>query len=175
MCSKKLASASYLISDRQFLQLHRRRPTPTPPSLACTLVDPSSTIINIFQDWYEAESAVHSSIVPFSSACLPELCVPLVVVALSTPRKHCSAHRRGAASCNTNPAGSPAIMSQPKTSSKSKSSKSDSSKVHKLALKGSSKVVNEFVSGVAPACLPICGQTLRPSSLNTRSTPYCRF
>lgn len=38
------------------------------------------------------------------------------------------------------------IMSQPKTSSKSKSSKSDSSKVHKLALKGSSKVVNEFVS-----------------------------
>ncbi|OAL02107.1 HORMA domain-containing protein [Phaeosphaeriaceae sp. SRC1lsM3a] len=35
-------------------------------------------------------------------------------------------------------------MSQPKTSSKSKSSKSDSSKVHKLALKGSSKVVNEF-------------------------------
>jgi mitotic spindle assembly checkpoint protein MAD2 len=37
-------------------------------------------------------------------------------------------------------------MSQPKTSSKSKSSKSDSSKVHKLALKGSSKVVNEFVS-----------------------------
>jgi mitotic spindle assembly checkpoint protein MAD2 len=38
-------------------------------------------------------------------------------------------------------------MSQPRTSSKSKSSKSDSSKVHKLALKGSSKVVNEFVSG----------------------------
>ncbi|KAI4625784.1 hypothetical protein J4E80_002917 [Alternaria sp. BMP 0032] len=43
-------------------------------------------------------------------------------------------------------------MSQPKTSSKSKSSKgesksskSDSSKVHKLALKGSSKLVNEFV------------------------------
>ncbi|PSN72379.1 putative mitotic spindle checkpoint protein [Corynespora cassiicola Philippines] len=40
-------------------------------------------------------------------------------------------------------------MSQPKTSSRSKSSKSskdskDSSKVHKLALKGSSKVVNEF-------------------------------
>ncbi|KAJ4299116.1 Mitotic spindle checkpoint component mad2 [Kalmusia sp. IMI 367209] len=36
-------------------------------------------------------------------------------------------------------------MSQPKTSSKSKSSSSkDSSKVHKLALKGSSKVVNEF-------------------------------
>ncbi|KAF1837669.1 mitotic spindle checkpoint component mad2 [Decorospora gaudefroyi] len=35
-------------------------------------------------------------------------------------------------------------MSQPKTSSKSKSSKSDASKVHKLALKGSSKVVNEF-------------------------------
>ncbi|KAI4702350.1 hypothetical protein J4E81_002713 [Alternaria sp. BMP 2799] len=42
-------------------------------------------------------------------------------------------------------------MSQPKTSSKSrsskgesKSSKSDSSKVHKLALKGSSKLVNEF-------------------------------
>ncbi|KAL1792493.1 hypothetical protein ACET3X_009000 [Alternaria dauci] len=31
-----------------------------------------------------------------------------------------------------------------KTSSKSKSSKTDSSKVHKLALKGSSKVVNEF-------------------------------
>jgi hypothetical protein len=39
-------------------------------------------------------------------------------------------------------------MSQPKTSSKSKSSKSDPSKVHKLALKGSSKVVNEFVSSV---------------------------
>lgn len=37
-------------------------------------------------------------------------------------------------------------MSQPKTKSKSsKSSKSDPSKVHKLALKGSSKVVNEFV------------------------------
>jgi mitotic spindle assembly checkpoint protein MAD2 len=37
-------------------------------------------------------------------------------------------------------------MSQPKVSSKSKSSKSDASKVHKLALKGSSKVVNEFAS-----------------------------
>ncbi|EAT91070.2 hypothetical protein SNOG_01421 [Parastagonospora nodorum SN15] len=36
-------------------------------------------------------------------------------------------------------------MSQPKSSSKSRSSKGDSSKVHKLALKGSSKVVNEFV------------------------------
>ncbi|KAF1917617.1 DNA-binding protein [Ampelomyces quisqualis] len=35
-------------------------------------------------------------------------------------------------------------MSQPKTASRSKSAKSDSSKVHKLALKGSSKVVNEF-------------------------------
>ncbi|KAF2439464.1 DNA-binding protein [Karstenula rhodostoma CBS 690.94] len=36
-------------------------------------------------------------------------------------------------------------MPQPRTSSKSKSSSSkDSSKVHKLALKGSSKVVNEF-------------------------------
>jgi mitotic spindle assembly checkpoint protein MAD2 len=58
-------------------------------------------------------------------------------------------------------------MSQPKTSSKSKSSKSDPSKssksdpskssksdpskVHKLALKGSSKVVNEFVSSSATA------------------------
>ncbi|KAL5375713.1 hypothetical protein PMIN06_012454 [Paraphaeosphaeria minitans] len=36
-------------------------------------------------------------------------------------------------------------MSQPRTSSKSKSSSGkDSSKIHKLALKGSSKVVNEF-------------------------------
>ncbi|KAF2249675.1 mitotic spindle checkpoint component mad2 [Trematosphaeria pertusa] len=36
-------------------------------------------------------------------------------------------------------------MSQPKASSKSKSSSSkDTSKIHKLALKGSSKVVNEF-------------------------------
>lgn len=41
-------------------------------------------------------------------------------------------------------------MSQAKSSSKSKSSKSDSSKVHKLALKGSSKVVNEFVSSGMP-------------------------
>ncbi|QRC96506.1 hypothetical protein JI435_014210, partial [Parastagonospora nodorum SN15] len=39
---------------------------------------------------------------------------------------------------------STADMSQPKSSSKSRSSKGDSSKVHKLALKGSSKVVNEF-------------------------------
>ncbi|KAF2998202.1 hypothetical protein E8E13_004737 [Curvularia kusanoi] len=35
--------------------------------------------------------------------------------------------------------------------SKSKSSKSDESKVHKLALKGSSKIVNEFVNRDSPA------------------------
>jgi hypothetical protein len=57
-------------------------------------------------------------------------------------------------------------MSQPKTSSKSKSSKSDASKVHKLALKGSSKIVNEFVS--APTKQP----NLRPGA-NCFQFEYC--
>jgi hypothetical protein len=63
-------------------------------------------------------------------------------------------------------------MSQPKTSSKSKSSKSDPSKtskssksdpskVHKLALKGSSKVVNEFVSSSAIAYHPALTSLVR--------------
>lgn len=68
-----------------------------------------------------------------------------------------------------------AIMSQPKTFSKSKStktsSKSDSSKVHKLALKGSSKVVNEFVR--APRTCHMPDQALTTFSLSTRSTPSC--
>ena len=65
--------------------------------------------------------------------------------------------------------------SSSKTSSKSKSSKSDSSKsdsskVHKLALKGSSKVVNEFVSPPSRQT----SWTLTQISLSIASTPYCK-
>lgn len=49
--------------------------------------------------------------------------------------------------------------------SKSKSSKSDESKVHKLALKGSSKIVNEFVS--LPSYLP---KPLKDFQRNVRLT-----
>jgi hypothetical protein len=64
-----------------------------------------------------------------------------------------------------------ANMSAPKTSSKSKSSKSDTAKVHKLALKGSVKVVNEFVSSADLERHP----TLTKMSSNTPSTPYCKW
>lgn len=84
----------------------------------------------------------------------------------STTTAHMSEPRSTRSSKTTSSTSKSTSASKSSTSkSKSKSSKSDESKVHKLALKGSSKIVNEFVSSLCYFPNPVKNFPYLPNSL----------
>lgn len=133
-----------------------------------------------------ASAAVASSTASTSTNC-NLLHQPLSTTTLSTmaePRttrtskSSTSASKSSTSASKSSSSASKTTSASKSTSkSKSKSSKSDDSKVHKLALKGSSKIVNEFVSLYHHTYTTTSNQTrltIYHRSLSTPSTPFCK-